>query len=394
MWLAEALAHRGHDVTVITTAYDAHLFGVPEARGFRLVSGAFGGYAIDPLIHLRAGWQLRTLLAGYDWINPHNFPAYHWVFWARVFNPRIGPVIWFCEEPMRPFYPDICNPHVRELRRRLDPPAPTASLPLWRRSLRRLWHYTRYWRWETSRWLDRRMVPRLDLVLANSEFIASQVRRIFGCSAEPCLLGVPADRFTRLTPALRIPPPLIQGRFILTVSRLHVEKNIDTVLDAVAMLRQQGPLPFDRYVVAGEGPQRDALMARTARLGLSDIVTFLGFVADEELAALYAHAALVIYLPLDETYGLVFPEAGLFRKAVIGPNHGGPAEIIRHAETGFQVDPLDPAAVAGAIDTALRTPGLLERMGEANYHHTLSVLNFAKFVDRFEGRLAAARPAR
>lgn len=391
VWLAAELARRGHEVTVVTTAYDAPFFGAPETHGFHLVTGDFGGYEVHPVMHIRAGWRLRSVLGGFDWVNPHNFPAYHWAFWARVFNRAVGRIVWFCEEPMRWFYPEICNPHLLELRRRDESLTPAPRPRPWgvRQAayLRGLWrHWRRHWPWETSRLLDVRIVPRLDLILANSEFIAAQVRTIFGAPASACLLGIPPDRFACWSSS---GGPPIPGRYILTVSRLHPEKNLETVMNAVALLRARGSLPFDRYVVAGDGPIRNALRAQADRLGLSDVVTFLGFVDDAALAQLYRHAAVVVYLPLDETYGLVFPEAGLWRKAVIGPNHGGPREIIHHGETGLQVDPLDPAAVAAAIDRCLRQPELSEQMGNAGYRLATTDLSLPRFVDRFEQRLAA-----
>lgn len=395
VWLAAELARRGHEVTVITTAYDTAFFGSPQAHGFRLLTGAFGGYDVHPLMHLRAGWRLRTALAGFDWVNPHNFPSYHWVFWARMFNPRVGPVVWFCEEPVRGFYPEICNPHLR-LRQPHEPTPPRQSRPWWgqRVSLpsihRRLQRWKQEWQWKAARWMDRRIVPRLDLILANSEFIAAQVRTIFGVPASACLLGIPPDRFARFQ--TEAPPPY--GRYLLTVSRLHPEKNVETMLVAVALLRTRGVLPFDRYVVAGDGPLRGALRARAEQLGINDIVTFLGFVQEEDLATLYRHATLVVYLPLDETYGLVFPEAGLWRKAVIGPDHGGPSEIIRHGETGILVDALDPAAVADAIESCLGRPDLLDRLGEEGRRYTTTELTVGRFADRFERRLVERRGSR
>ncbi len=376
VWLAEELVRRGHAVTVFTSAYDEGFYGPPAGHLFRLIVLDLGGYDIDPVKFIAAGWRLRNSLTGFDWINPHNFPAYHWVYWARRFNPRIGPVVWFCEEPVRRFYPEVCNPHLLNLERR-TPTSPSRRLHVAAQIRARLGGLRR----TVARAMDLRVVPRLDRILANSEFIASQVRTIFRVPAHACLLGVPA---VPRTPRAGHRSSLIAKPYMLTVSRLHPEKNIGAVLEAIQFLKTQGKLPFARYVVAGEGPLKDALAQRVGDLGIADTVEFLGFVSDEDLADLYQHAALVIYVPFDETYGLVFPEAAFWRKAVIGPDHGGPAEIIRHGETGLQVDATDPRAIADSIAMCMRDAELRARLGNAAYEYATAELTFSRFVDRFE----------
>lgn len=75
IWFVEELARRGHEVTVFTSDYDDVFFGAPATKPFSIVIQDLGGYEINPLKFIRAGWRLRHQLAGFDWVNPHNFPA-------------------------------------------------------------------------------------------------------------------------------------------------------------------------------------------------------------------------------------------------------------------------------------------------------------------------------
>lgn len=377
VWLATELVRRRHEVTVFTSDYDDRFYGRRSDQPFAIVTRDLGGYDMNPLRFFRAGWRLRHDLEGFDWVNPHNFPAYHWVYIASRLNRKIGPVVWFCEEPVRWFYPEVCNAHFLELQRR-RPRRWSPRRPWWRR-----WASTpRRWRWIVARAMDRLIVPRLHLILTNSEFIAGQIRTIFHVEAVPCRLGVPVQRFLPLTH---------QGtgteRYLLTVSRLYPEKNIETILEALRIFKDQGPLPFDRYIVAGDGPLKGYLESVVGRLGLTGIVEFRGFVPEDELADLYRGALLVIYLPLDETFGLVLPEAALYRKAVIGPNHGGPREVIQDGVTGLLADPADPTDIAERIAYALDNPSRLANLGEQGYKYMTSELTFSRFVDRFEACL-------
>lgn len=378
LWLAEELSRRGHGVTVIASDFDEGLFGSRADKPFSILTLDLGGYAIDPVKFLRAGWSLRRMLEGFDCINPHNFPSYIWAYIAKIINPRLAPIVWFCEEPVRWFYPQVCNRHLLQLRNRSG--EGTDRRPRWQRMASWVVRPIRHWRWEAARFMDRWVVARLDRVLTNSGFIASQVRSIFRIHARPCLLGIPLRRFSTLSINGGAP----QGPYMLTVSRLFAEKNVDNILQAVKLLKDRGPLPFQRYVVAGDGPLREALTARSRELGIGDVVEFAGAVSDQMLADLYRRATLVVYLPLDETFGLVFLEAALYKRPVLGPDHGGPTEIIQHGVTGLQVNPLDPGEIAEAIAYCFRDPELLKHFGEEGYRRIRSEFTVAHFVDRFE----------
>src|SRR2546430_11473899 len=107
-----------------------------------------------------------------------------------------------------------------------------------------------------------------------------------------------------------------------------------------------------------------------AQLGLGDAVRLLGFVSDDALPALYNAADLFVlasrrYDLLVEGFGISIVEASASGLPVIGSRSGGIPEAIRDGETGFLVDPDDPAAVAATAIRLLGDEGLRRRMGAA-----------------------------
>src|SRR5438309_5105087 len=102
------------------------------------------------------------------------------------------------------------------------------------------------------------------------------------------------------------------GPWLLTVSRLDTHKGIDTVIRALPAVR--AAFPTTRYAVAGVGARGPEFERLAAQLGLEDAVTFLGFVADAELPALYNAADLYVgasrrYDLLAEGFGIALVEA-------------------------------------------------------------------------------------
>ncbi|WP_322496688.1 glycosyltransferase family 4 protein, partial [Chloroflexus sp.] len=108
---------------------------------------------------------------------------------------------------------------------------------------------------------------------------------------------------------------------------------------------------------------RDRLQRLAAELGLGERVTFRGFVPDDELIDLYAHARAVYYAPVDEDYGFATVEAfGASRPVITTDDAGGVLEFVRHGENGL-VSPPDPAAIAAHLDRLAADPAEAARLG-------------------------------
>ena len=375
IWLAESLVNRGHEVTIFTTDYDETYYGGKKNKPYKIEILPLGGYAISIKNFFVAGFLLHKKLVGYDLVNPHNFPSYIWCYLAKKFNPKIQKIVWFCEEPLREFYRDIIDEHVNILKQQAKNQDCHDNVYENTNSLTRFKRLKKNFNFTFSRRLDRFVVPRLDLILTNSQYTADIVEKIFHFKVKPCLLGVPHNRFSQDLEKIR------DGKYLLTVSRLNPEKNVENIIRAVGLLVGQNKFPFKKYYVAGEGPLRDSLKKLVSDLKLTEVVEILGFVRDEELTKLYLEASVVIYIPVDETYGLVFPEAAYYKKPVIGPNQGGPKELVLNGQTGLQVDPLDVESIATGLLTIMKMDRV--GIGVASRQNYLEHLTFEKFVDRF-----------
>jgi len=156
--------------------------------------------------------------------------------------------------------------------------------------------------------------------------------------------------------------------WLLTVCRLMPHKGVDTALDVVAALRRRG---FDvGYLVAGGGPEAEALAGRALALGIADRVRWLGHVPDAVLPSLYAAAD--VYLGLSrqdgvevEGFGLSLLEAAASGLPVIAGACGGTEDCVAEGITGFRVPPLDVAAAADRVERVLADPLLARRLGGA-----------------------------
>jgi glycosyltransferase involved in cell wall biosynthesis len=190
---------------------------------------------------------------------------------------------------------------------------------------------------EMIRAMDRRTLREARAVYTISRQTAERLRRWNELEAE--VLYPPP----RLTSALRTGEP---GDYILGVGRLDRLKRFDLLVRALAHTRT--PV---RCRLAGSGPEREALAALAARLGVAERLELLGWVDDAEVVELYAGALGVFFAPYDEDYGYVTVEAFKSGKPVLtAADSGAVLEFVRDGVNGFVCAPGAPEEMAARID--------------------------------------------
>ncbi|WCB95998.1 GalNAc-alpha-(1-_4)-GalNAc-alpha-(1-_3)-diNAcBac-PP-undecaprenol alpha-1,4-N-acetyl-D-galactosaminyltransferase [Baekduia alba] len=146
---------------------------------------------------------------------------------------------------------------------------------------------------------------------------------------------------------------------VLTVGRLDREKNPLLLADAIAGLRARGV--DARLDVVGDGPQRDALAARVAELGIDDAVALLGYVPiDGGLLELYRGADVFLHVSWTEGLPQVLFEAFAAGIPVVATDVGGVAAAV--GDAALLVPAGDGDAAADAVRRVREEPGLRERL--------------------------------
>jgi glycosyltransferase involved in cell wall biosynthesis len=140
-----------------------------------------------------------------------------------------------------------------------------------------------------SRAQMRALLQRVPLVLARSRSLFAALET-WGCPPTKLRLnrtGIPLDDF----PFGQRPLPADGGWRFIQASRLVAKKGLKTALRAFA--RFLADHPKAKFVIAGEGPQREELEDFAMELGIREAVEFCGFLAQRELAELYARSHFV-----------------------------------------------------------------------------------------------------
>lgn len=182
-------------------------------------------------------------------------------------------------------------------------------------------------------------IMRMDKILVNSENVRQRLKTYTGMDAEVVYPPVDTLNFRQLG----------DGGYYLSTARLVSSKRVDVIVQA--FLR----MPQHRLVVLSGGPEFNLLKAMAA--GASNI-EFTGWQTDDQLRQWVGEARAVIYVPVDEDFGISPVEALAAGKPVIGVAEGGLLETIEDNVTGFLIDaPLSADAIISAVIKTERLGG-------------------------------------
>jgi glycosyltransferase involved in cell wall biosynthesis len=143
---------------------------------------------------------------------------------------------------------------------------------------------------------------------------------------------------------------------LLALARLHWMKGLDTLLDAMAKL------PSAYLWIAGDGPDREKLVAQAAQLGIADRARFLSWREDKE--ALLATADICVVPSRYESFGAVLIEAWAAGKPLVAAAAQGPRAYVEDEKNGMLVPMNDAEALARAIGRVIAEKDLRTRIVE------------------------------
>jgi D-inositol-3-phosphate glycosyltransferase len=219
----------------------------------------------------------------------------------------------------------------------------------------------------------------VDRIIAATPAEQAQLNWLYGADMDKVIIippGVDLERFhpidkTEAKKRVGIP---CGDKNIMFAGRIEPLKGIDTLIQAMALIKQRYPSVIENTCVAiiGGDPWADNPDAEMSRLqamrqvlGIHDIVLFLGAKDQDVLPNYYAAAELVVMPSHYESFGMVALEAMAMGRPVIASEVGGLAFLIRDGINGYHVPTRDPEALAERIYELLSNNQCREEMGRA-----------------------------
>lgn len=214
--------------------------------------------------------------------------------------------------------------------------------------------------------LYRRMYLSADSIKCISYFLAGEVRLLgYAGPLEVIPNGVDVARFSRpVAPEALNKLKAHFGKesghtFLFTASRLVLSRGVEDAIQALAHLP-----PSVKFLIAGEGEDREKLEHIAVGAGVADRVIFAGHVSHHDLPAYFAISDIFVRASLIEGFGNAFVESFAAGIPVVATPVGGIPDFLHDGETGLFCAVRDPASIARAVSRYLDDPALRARIVE------------------------------
>jgi len=226
---------------------------------------------------------------------------------------------------------------------------------------------------------ERAIMNSADRLIAANPLEKAQMIWLYGADPAkievvPC--GVDLDLFH--------PQPLSEARayldmpdrhkMVLFVGRIEPLKGTDVLIEAVALVLDRHPELRDDVCLCIIGGEPDAdtasmdremarLQALREKLGIADVVTFLGKRDQQTLPFHYTAAEVCVVPSHYESFGMVALEAMACGTPVIASRVGGLTFTVQDGRSGFLVPNDDPKELADKLALLLTNAELRKKMG-------------------------------
>jgi len=224
----------------------------------------------------------------------------------------------------------------------------------------------------------RRSIRNAAMILSGTEQTARRLREL-------------GARRVEIVPMIGCTPQAVQPaaatgdgiiRFV-SAGRLLYWKGFDLGLRAFA----EAKLENARYIIIGDGPQRQSLAQLASRLGIGDRVGFTGGVSRAECLHRLGKSDVLIHPSLHDSGGYVCLEALCLGKPVVCLNVGGPATQVND-HCGMKIEPGRVSQVIADLSSAMRRlasdDNLRRDLGQAAQQHMLCTFTWDKKMAHME----------
>jgi len=221
-------------------------------------------------------------------------------------------------------------------------------------------------------------------VLVNSNWIASQVKKIYGVLPLICPPGVDIHKYSPHIgeSAVIVGGSTIKTPYILSTNRHYPQKGLEYALLVLARIVKE----FDiKLVITGHFTSYTSTLLKLAdTLKIGNRLILTGRVDEPSLVALYRNADVYMYTSPCEDFGLGPVEAMACGTPPVVWDYGGPAETVNDGATGYKAKPYDVDDFASKVMQLLSNSELRRKIGVEAASFVRRHYSWDQHVDRLD----------
>jgi glycosyltransferase involved in cell wall biosynthesis len=217
-------------------------------------------------------------------------------------------------------------------------------------------------------------------ILVNSLYSRECFKRAYGVDSEVCYLGVDEKQYV-------LKEDLEKKQYVVGMGRISKSKNVEVALYVIAKIPKE-KRPQLKWISNGYVPDYFDKIITLAKDLQVDFVPLID-IHDKQLAEVLSEAAVMIYTPHLEPFGLAPLEANMCGTSVVAISEGGIRESIQHQINGLLVNGFKIDAMANLILPFVTDSDYAKKMGQKARSHVLNHWNWKNMSDNIEFELQA-----
>ena len=223
---------------------------------------------------------------------------------------------------------------------------------------------------------DRFNLRFFDRIMCVSEEVRSRLLQsgVLNRKLDVILNGIPVSDFANTNSERKLDEPLIG-----MVGRLVEAKGFQLVLQRVPAILKQ--FPKARFILIGEGPQREEWARLVEKIGVEPSVSFAG--AQKDMPRLYKSLTMFVLPSFNEGMPMSILEAMAAGVPVIATRVGSIPRVVHHEQTGLLVDKGDADGVQNAIERLIANPNFRIEMGNRGRTFVQENASVEQMADRY-----------
>jgi len=174
------------------------------------------------------------------------------------------------------------------------------------------------------------------------------------------------------------------------VAALRPEKNHALFLRAAALVHRE--LPQARFLIVGDGPQRDELESLAAELSISEVVRFLG--TRHDVPEVLSLVDVLVLTSHTEANPISILEAMAAEKPVVATRVGSVEETVVDGKTGYLVAPGEAGGIAGRVVELLKDRPRAAAMGRTGRERVIANWSIGRTVEGYQDLIAGIYAAK
>ena len=227
-----------------------------------------------------------------------------------------------------------------------------------------------------ARLITKRVLRKADHITATGRFLKKQAESITSSAAH---------KISIIPFGVNIPESVLETEESTAIKICFIKNHrpvsgADILIKAMAEVKKEIP-EIKLSMTGAENAQTSRLKKLTEKLGLSDIIQFVGHINHSEIYSFIKEHTFMVMPSRAESFGVAAIESSACARAVVAANVGGVPEVVIDGKTGILVEPENPKALAKAIIELAKNPDRCREMGRDGYEFVKENYDWEKSLE-------------